>query len=73
MERIVGTVKELSLQKCSSHWKSTDFEIWIEYSVFAIQEIEKVFLKCRLKKKLSQVLYIGVQVSESSLFAKVCI
>ena len=37
-EMVVGSTPELSA-KCFSHWTSTDLEIWVENSVFAIQHI----------------------------------
>ena len=39
MEKIVGSALRLPA-KCFSHLTSTNFEIWVENSVFAIQHIE---------------------------------
>ena len=41
MERIVGSALNYP-QKCFYHWTSTDFEIWVENSVFAIQHIKGI-------------------------------
>ena len=48
MKKIVGSSLDLSTKEVS-HWTSTNYKIWVENSVFAIQHIEN-------RKRFTEVL-----------------